>query len=162
MREYLHDITWGRILTVLLSVAVGWFGAFFVLNVIGLSPSVRFLDAPYEIDGLVTPGSTIDIVYHSTRERDCAGSTSREIWRWTDHNGERVRQIRLLASSVAPVTEIGTESFILSISVPPDIEPGEWFYRAKTTETCWLWPRLAGFHSGRTADLPIRVLTPVR
>jgi hypothetical protein len=113
----------------------------------------------YELDGVVHPGGHLDLLFDVDRTRDCPSQTSRWLWTWVRHDNEFIRQYFPLTSSNASITDAGTtEKFILSMPIPVDIWPGEWFYTAKTIERCPIIPGLENSKILQAPDIPVRVV----
>lgn len=111
-----------------------------------------------ELDGSTTRNGSLDIYVELDRSRDCPAETSRWLWTWVEHNGERIKQFYPLANSATTITDTGLDQhFILSIPIPPGVWPGEWFYWSKTTEHCSFLPSLFRPQVRESVDIPVRI-----
>ena len=101
----------------------------------------------------------VDIYIDLDRMRDCPAETSRWLWTWVDHQGERTKQFFPLANSPTSLSDPGRDQhLILSLPLPAGVWPGQWFYWAKTVEHCSLVPSLFRSPVRESADVPVTIL----
>ena len=116
------------------------------------------LHETYEIDGRATRNGHLEIYVNLDRNRDCPSETSRWLWNWVDHDGERVKQFYPLLNTTTSLSELGKDQrFILNLPIPPGIQPGSWYYWSKTVEHC---PFLPGFFYPtilESSDIPVQI-----
>ena len=112
-----------------------------------------------EVDGVASLSGHIDLFFDIDRVRDCPSETSRWLWTWVEHGGERIKQFYPLVNTATTLTEIGRgQRFILTIPIPPGIWPGQWYYWSKTTEHCPFLPNLLQSRIHESTDIPIEIL----
>lgn len=112
----------------------------------------------HELDATAPRHGHLDLYVDLDRNRDCPSETSRWLWTWVDHNGERIKQYYPLVNTITTLSDIGrNQRFILSLPVPPGIWPGDWFYWSKTTEHCSLLPSLFRSAIRESIDIPVRI-----
>ena len=99
----------------------------------------------------------LDLYVEVDRSRDCPSETSRWLWTWVDHNGQRLRHYYPLVNSSTSLSELGHHRFVLSIPLPTDIWPGNWYYWSKTIEHCPLMPFVGQSTIHQSADIPIHI-----
>ena len=113
----------------------------------------------HELDGVAPLKGHLDFYVNLDRNRDCPSETSRWLWTWVDHNGEKIKQFYPLLNTATTLTDFGRDQhFILSIPVPPGIWPGQWFYFSKTVEHCSILPSLFRSAIRESSDVPVRIV----
>ena len=116
----------------------------------------------HEIEGTAPRNGHLDLYIDLDRNRDCPAETSRWLWTWVDHNGERIKQFLPLVNSSTSLSDLGHDQhFILSIPIPPGVWPGQWYYWSKTIEHCSLLPSLFRATIRESSDIPVRILDEV-
>ncbi len=114
----------------------------------------------HEIDGIAPRNGHLELYVDMDRNRDCPAETSRWLWTWVDHDGERIKQFYPLVNTTTTLSDIGrNQRFILSIPVPPGVWPGEWFYWSKTIEHCSFLPSFFRSVIRESSDIPVRIVS---
>ncbi len=96
-----------------------------------------------EVDGLAVRGGSLDMLFTLRRTRECDAHVDRWMWQptgTTDRFGREIRRYVSLPPAANPPTENGMETtYVLSIPLPSNVIPGDWFYRSRTYDGCgWL------------------------
>ena len=113
----------------------------------------------HELGTSTVSNGRIDIFFDLDRTRDCPAETSRWLWTWVDHGGEKIKQFFPLPNSTTTLSDQGrNQHFVLSLPLPVGIWPGHWFYWAKTVEHCSLVPSLIRSTIRETVNVPITIL----
>lgn len=91
-----------------------------------------------EVDGVAIVGRRLDLYFRLVKHADCDARVSRWLWEWAMVDGEFVkRKIPLVMPPVNPIIPVGKEtSYILSVPIPPDLRPGQYFYESETRDGC--------------------------
>ncbi len=131
-------------------------GCYLILWTNSVTPVV--IHEVHEVDGAAPRNGHLDIYVDMDRNRDCPSETSRWLWTWVDHNGERIKQFYPLVNTATTLSDLGrNQRFILSIAVPPGIWPGNWFYWSKTVEHCPFLPSLFRSTIRESSDIPVHI-----
>ena len=112
----------------------------------------------HELDGSAPRNGHLDLYVDLDRTRDCPSETSRWLWTWVEHDGQRLKQFYPLVNTTTTLSDLGHDQhFILSIPVPPGVWPGEWFYCSKTIEHSPLLPNLIHSMIRESLDIPVHI-----
>ncbi len=134
----------------------GLFGCTLILGSNHASPVV--MHEEHEVDGRAPRNGHLDLYVDMDRNRDCPSETSRWLWTWVDHEGERLKQFYPLVNTSTTISDLGhNQHFILSIPIPPGVWTGQWYYWSKTVEHCSLLPSLFRSPVRETSDIPVRI-----
>ena len=118
-------------------IVLGLLSGIAVILAIGETPPIT-IRAAREVDGVAVRGGRLDLLFTVDRTRDCPATTSRYLWRWVEVDGTSVRQFVPLGTSPSVSTLVGeSNSIIISISIPPDLTEGEWFYWSSSINYCY-------------------------
>ena len=139
-------------------IVLGLFGGGAIILAIGETPPVT-VRAAQEVDGVALRGGRLDLLFTVDRTRDCPATTSRYLWRWFEVDGTAVRQFVPLGTSSSASTLVGENNRIMiSLSLPPDLPEGDWFYWSRSINYCY------GILSNirptvhQTPNIPVRVI----
>ncbi len=143
---------------VVFGLAVGTVGAVWFTN----QPPVVIRDL-HETDGLAVRGGRLELLIAADKRRECPTVTSRYLWRWVPDPGGGERPIPYIVSLQGPPVPVGDvgigQRYVLSLALPSDIEPGDWFYRAKSMRDCGWFPAISSTVVRETPDVPVRIVT---
>jgi hypothetical protein len=120
-------------------------------------PSVSVITQPYELDGIAQRGDHLDIYFDVSKTRDCPTEVTRLLWRWQDFKGKTVRNIVVLGSTPTSITDMGDNAFILSMPVPANMAPGQWYYSSRSVSHCGFLPSLFPTRVTKTVDVPVTI-----
>ncbi len=135
-----------------------WFSCILILRIGDRPPVV--VHQIREVSDKVGRKGHIELFVELDRKQNCPSVTSQWLWTWIDFHGERIKQFYPLASDATGPSDPGhDQKYVLSIPVPPDIWPGEWFYWSKTVENCPFLPSLFRPSTRESGNLPIRILS---
>ncbi|MGI4945125.1 MAG: hypothetical protein ACRYHQ_31950 [Janthinobacterium lividum] len=136
---------------------------------IGLIPYFNEVHRPavivedlHELDGVAVRGGAIDLMARIDHQRQCTTNIARWLWRWRDDGaGHRVQQWIALGDPISPPVPLGDNiRYILTIPLPPSVEPGEWYYRGSAVDNCAFLPGLWAAAPRVSSDKPIVVTNP--
>ena len=112
----------------------------------------------HEIEASTPRNGHLDLYIELDRNRDCPAETSRWLWTWVEHNGERIKQFYPLVNTTTTLSDVGHDQrFILSVPIPQGVWPGQWFYWSKTVEHCSILPSLFTSNVRESSDIPVRI-----
>ena len=98
-----------------------------------------------EVDSVRAHQHELDLLFTLTRLVDCDARVERWVWTWVDvpegilpGGAQRIpRWIQLRNNGNNPPTKIGTsDSYLLTVALPPNVTPGVWFYWSRTHDKC--------------------------
>jgi hypothetical protein len=134
----------------------------------GSQPAVVVTDLSEE-DGVAIRGGMLDLHGVVQRSRICPVRVERWLWQPVlDADGTpqlgrdgkpRTRWVGL-DHDASPPLPVGQEDYIVEIPVPPQVEPGLWYYRGRAQEQCSWLARVAGLKLRDTHDVPVRIENP--
>lgn len=130
----------------LLFCALGALGGFGCVYMVGRQAPITLVNV-HEADGVALRNGALDVRLTLVRTRTCDAHVDRWLWHTDgerDDAGELVRRWVPLPATTNPPTPLGVEvSYILSLPLPANVTPGEWFYWSRTYDGCPLLPLLA-------------------
>lgn len=134
-----------------IALVAGYLGAIYFTS----TPSVVITEM-HEDDSVAIENGTVNIVVHIHRIGYCPTETQRYMWRPIYVHGVLASQFVPLVSTVAPLIS-PTEIVVLSLALPPQVTPGDWFYQSLSIERCSIMPPGMGPRMFRSPNLAIRV-----
>jgi hypothetical protein len=144
----LRHIAWG-----VLPLCVGAAGMFSYVTFFNLiSMPLQQVTSIQEADGIAYVGGKIQLIVTLVPGRLCPSRTDRVLWRSIDDPSNpdyKIPEIHKLESG-SIVVPLGARRFIVSIDIPDDIEPGDWWYVSRTSYECPWWDNLNSAMAGRT------------
>lgn len=150
----------GFALLFVLACMVGGLFGFSLVYVPNKAPPV-VLRGVKEVDGLVVRAGSLDLLFNVRRERECSPTVDRWVWQDTamqDRQGRLVRRFVTLPPASNPPVPLREEvTYILSIPLPSNVQPGKWFYRSRSVDHCNWLPSMAS-PARESPSTPVTVL----
>jgi hypothetical protein len=123
------------IIAILIAAGLGSVAALVCIAVFDKSPS-QVVKAAFDADTLTYRDGRIQLYFDVDKKRDCPTTSTRWLWTWVTYKGEQVRLFMPLGVSLAGITDIGEQHYILSLEVPRDVWDGKWYYLARSEARC--------------------------
>lgn len=137
-----------------LAIVIGYLGAVILVPV----PAVAVTNA-HEDDSIAVQGGTLNIVVKLHRVGFCPTETQRYMWRMVEVNGTLVAQFVPLIVTIMPLVS-PVEDVMLSLTLPPQVTPGLWFYQSLSIERCSMLPANIGQRMFRSPNVEVNILAP--
>ena len=120
-------------------------------------PPVTVLDTR-ETDGVALRGGRLNIFTALTKRRECSTTTAHYLERQVPHPIDPAKMVPLrapLIGPIVPLSSVGHQEYILSLSLPSDLDTGAWDYNWKSSMACG--PLSALFSPVIVYGTPIRI-----
>lgn len=127
-------------------------------TIVASGPPIRLLDVrPTESGPGVHPGDRLELILTVQQGDARPIVVDRELWRWTSVAGVKVKEHMPLQAGAA-VLDQETRLYVLSLGVPPNTQPGQWYYKSRAYYACpFIGPAFACWKV-MSADVPVTVL----
>lgn len=115
-----------------------------------------------EVDGVAIAGRRLDLYFRLVKRADCNARVYRWLWSWAMVEGEFVKKkVPIVMEPVNPIIPVGVEtSYILSIPVPQDLQPGHYFYESETRDGCGWGSRFLPESVRYSPPIPVYLADP--
>ena len=144
----------------LLICALSGAGGFSMIAWIAAKPPLTLVGVR-EADGISVVNGALEIQLSIIRTLQCDAHVERWMWQNTerfDRRGKPIRRWVNLPSVANPPTELDVEvTYIISIPMPSNITPGNWFYWSRSYDNCPLVPALTP-KPRESPDVPVLVV----
>ena len=122
----------------LIGLVFGALSGLSILYYVSTQPPV-IVDSVETADDLIQHGAddTISFVVKIDRAKSCPVQVSRFLWRWVDYEGRQVKEFRGIDNPpLNPMPGRGIQDYMITLRVPDDLPPGQWFERTVTLTQC--------------------------
>lgn len=111
-----------------------------------MNPTAELIGIPHAQPPYARPGDVVEIKWGTfVKHRECAGRITRVL-----EDGSRIT----LSPSVSTVPVGSYPDFTTTVTLPPYLPPGEWYYRVSIEYRCFPWT----WHKSDFPPVPITVL----
>ena len=123
------------------------------------SPAIVFTMSSDLEKTTVYPGGTLELALHvrNTTRKGCSGLVDREFHRVENRADGPTEVVVTIVNTTTAFLDPPPDRFLLQLAVPPNIEPGEWFYRSRTTYSCSGLTSLFGLRQLWSPEVPVTI-----
>lgn len=125
----------GLVLAILISGGLSALATFFITELLSSRPAT-IVKAAFDADTITFRDGRIQLYFDIEKKKDCATTTTRWLWTWVTYRGESVRLYMPLGVSLTGITDIGEQSYLLSLQVPAGVWDGDWYYYQRSSVKC--------------------------
>jgi hypothetical protein len=108
-------------------------------------------------------GGSLEMHYRFVRSAECNSVSQVWLWKWIEEGtGHKQRYFVPMQTTFVTLSDVSPviQEFIVALSVPPAVTPGQWFLRTKSLDYCRPFAWVFGPTIRRSNDVPVTVLPP--